>query len=405
MMKIAIMQADSNGGYPIPASKGGAVSTLVEHLIEDNSCSKCADLTIVSYYDEEAERISEKYNNVKFVWVKIPKIIKLLDQICFETFRICFKKKKLVSYKSLFSLLWYIRFGTKFLKKNLFDKLILENNIPLAIMIKKSNYKGEFYYHFHNVPRVHMGCRDVFNKCSGFLCVSNYVANQIKSEDSAIGKIAEEKIHVLYNCIDTNKFRAKFEEHVVIRNKYGLKNDDKVIVFVGRLSEEKGIDRIIEALKLIEDTSIKLLIVGSYMYNSNTKDPYSLYLHKIAKSLEDRIVFTGYIQQEELAEIYSASDIAVLPSMWDEPAGLTMIEALACEIPVITTESGGIPEYVNGNAIVLKRDANLVDEIKNSILNTLEKNIDVQNGRKKIEKEFSVKGYMSRCCKQINADF
>ena len=54
-MKIAIFIADSNGGYPVPAVKGGAVSTLVEHLVEKNNERQLAEMTVVSYYDKEAE--------------------------------------------------------------------------------------------------------------------------------------------------------------------------------------------------------------------------------------------------------------------------------------------------------------------------------------------------------------
>ena len=71
--------------------------------------------------------------------------------------------------------------------------------------------------------------------------------------------------------------------------------------------------------------------------------------------------------------IYKLADVVVLPSMWDEPAGMTMIEALACERPLITTYSGGIPEYVGqGGCALIKRDENIVLNITMAIENAFD---------------------------------
>ena len=79
------------------------------------------------------------------------------------------------------------------------------------------------------------------------------------------------------------------------------------------------------------------------------------------------MVFTGYISYKDMPAIYNLADIAILPSMWEEPAGLTPIEAMACGTPVITTNSGGIPEYVSDSAIVLNRDNELIENIATEI--------------------------------------
>lgn len=69
-----------------------------------------------------------------------------------------------------------------------------------------------------------------------------------------------------------------------------------------------------------------------------------------------------------MPSIYAISDVAVLPSIWDEPAGMTMIEAAISGTPLITTNSGGIPEYIPRNAaIILNRDEHLISNIAKSI--------------------------------------
>jgi hypothetical protein len=62
------------------------------------------------------------------------------------------------------------------------------------------------------------------------------------------------------------------------------------------------------------------------------------------------------------------ADVVILPSMWEEPAGMTIIEAMACRKPVVTTISGGIPEYTeDGNCILLERNESLIDNMKSSV--------------------------------------
>ena len=255
------------------------------------------------------------------------------------------------------------------MKTNDYEKIVLENNIPLAWIIRKSKYKGDYYYHLHNIPRINAGCKKIFQKATAILCVSNYVAEQIQKPDNPIGPINPEKTKVLYNCIDTNHFQRVLDKNKLkeYREKYGIKKDDKVIIFVGRLSKEKGVDKVLDAIIALDRPDVKLVIVGSLIYNVNIRDEYQRKLHERAARLGDRVVFTGYISQEDLPIYYSMADVAVLPSMWDEPAGLTMIEAMSCGVPVITTNSGGIPEYVGNKGMIIEKDENVARCLSNLI--------------------------------------
>ena len=246
---------------------------------------------------------------------------------------------------------------------------MIENNIPLARVMKGSKFKGQWYYHFHNVPRIDAGCRDEFQRVTKFLCVSQFVVNQITGENSAIGRIDPKKTAVLLNCVDTNLFKHIDRNHEKIKAlklKYGIKDDDKLIIFAGRLSKEKGADILLRAAQDLP-TNVKILIVGSLFSSLNVKDEFQERLLLLSKKLKNRVIFTGYVNQKELPFYYNMSDIAVLPSMWDEPAGLTNLEAMACEVPVITTLSGGIPEYAKG-AIMLDRNESIIEKIRKNIV-------------------------------------
>lgn len=407
-MKVGIFIADSNGGYPVPASRGGAVPTLVEHLIKRNNELNMIDMEIISYYDAEAEKLSRKYANIKFRWIKIPQIIKLMDYIVFWTIKTWFKKKKALSYKNVCSLVYYIINASKIIKNISYNKIVLENNIPLAWTIKLSKYQGEYYYHFHNEPRINAKAKDVFSHCTGFLCVSQFIKNQIISQKSVLGSINENKVKILYNCVDLDLFDYKLEDEKRVKKRlqYGINDDEKIVLFVGRLSEEKGVDKVLEAIKLLPK-NVKALIVGSYLHGSNLKDNYQVKLLQLAKELENRVIFTGFVPQNKISHIYQIADVAVLPSIWDEPAGLTMVEAMLCGIPVITTCSGGIPEYVGSCAVILNRDNNIHENIANAIHDVLYNNIGVNstvnNGINRIKKEFNSDDYLYKFCCGIDA--
>lgn len=88
------------------------------------------------------------------------------------------------------------------------------------------------------------------------------------------------------------------------------------------------------------------------------------------KQCNNKVITTGYIPYDEIPKLYAISDIAVLPSICEDAAPLTIIEAMASGLPIITTNSGGIPEYAqNGCACILYRD----DELVKNLTNTIEK--------------------------------
>lgn len=369
MEKVILLTADSNGSYPVPAVHGGAVSTLVEHLIQDNERTRVYNLTVVSFYDLNAEKKAKIYKHTHFIWIKIPKILKGLDFLLFNFVKNFFPHKKAQSYKTIFSLLFYIIKSRIILKKFNFDKVILENNIPLSLSLRglTKKYHGKYYYHFHNVPRIDATNKQVISNAARYLCVSNFIGSEIEKKSNPIGPIPKEKVSILRNCIDLDVFNNDANMKMInrIKEKFKISHKDKIIIFTGRISKEKGTDKLIKAFKIAyrKNHSLKLMIVGSYLHGSSIKTKYQEYLDSLSSELRDKIIYTGYVSQKELKYFYQIAEITVLPSFWNEPAGLTMLESMACGTPVITTYSGGIPEYVKDKAIVLKRDEMLVEKI------------------------------------------
>ena len=156
------------------------------------------------------------------------------------------------------------------------------------------------------------------------------------------------------------------------RKEIGLDEKDFVIVYSGRLTPEKGILPLIQSIKRIKKAEIKLLIMGASAYGQDQHPtPFIQQLQKESNPIKDNIIFTGYINYEHIPAYLKMADIAIVPSMWEEPFGLTVVEALAAGLPLIATNSGGIPEICNGVATIINRD-NIVSNITNAILDLYE---------------------------------
>jgi glycosyltransferase involved in cell wall biosynthesis len=117
----------------------------------------------------------------------------------------------------------------------------------------------------------------------------------------------------------------------------------KNILYAGRLSKEKGVNYLIKAMVIVKQNvpEAKLLIAG----DGKEKEK----LEKIVKNfeLENNVKFLGWLSKEQLKKLYKDVDFIVLPSIWQEPFGLTGLEAMSYGRPVIAFDVGGIKEYVD----------------------------------------------------------
>ena len=149
--------------------------------------------------------------------------------------------------------------------------------------------------------------------------------------------------------------------------------DKKIVLFSGRMNKEKGIDKLLLAWQKVDKKEAALLIVGSYYYKSGITNTSFANRINILIEGQKNIFFTGYINYNDMPKIYAIADLVVLPSKWEDPAPLTVIEALTSGKPLITTNSGGIPEYVinTGTIILAKEEPNFVSNLAVSIKKTI----------------------------------
>ena len=170
----------------------------------------------------------------------------------------------------------------------------------------------------------------------------------------------------VYNAIDLKRIENTIPAK---RECLGLSDKDYIIIFSGRLTEEKGILQLIQAIRQTQDIpNIKLVIIGASTYGKDEHPtPYIKRLMAESEPIKDNVVFTGFVNYNQVLSYLKMADIAVVPSMWEEPFGLTVVEAMAAGMPLITTRSGGIPEICEGVATIVERE-NIVDNLATAIL-------------------------------------
>lgn len=293
-------------------------------------------------FDKEARARAEQYTQTKVIYSKAVFLVRTYTNFC--------HKLKLPVDLSSLPLPFDIK---RRFQKEKYDAVYISGYIRGALTIANLNSnRCPVYYHHHVCTDLlndrSIRGRDLFEQCKKVGFVSNYCCNVAQTRNRKYDK----KIALFSNCIDTNKFilKGKPEIRQVIREKYKINEEDIVFVFVGRFVENKGVYQLIKAFsQIIEEVdSAKLLLVGGETYSSNTKTKYVKKCRDLIQTMADKIILTGYISNNSLPSIFAAADVACIPSVYEEACGLTALEAMASGLPVITTDAGGIKEYVPG---------------------------------------------------------
>lgn len=384
-MKKILFVMPGDGSIP-SVKKGGAVATLVEHLLEKNEKEKKYQISITSNYTKESYEASQKYFYSKFIYIKRKKIVvKFLGILS----KILFKVNKKLWNKFNLNDLDYLVPINKILKKERYDVVILENRSKYINNL--TNLRNEkVILHIHNdyLSKNDIRNKELANKYSKVWTVSNYI-----KENTYAPNCNKDNIKVFFNCIDTEFFNKNLyiEDRKKIREKYNIKDEDIVYVFSGRLDKIKGVRELIEAFSMLEYKNVKLLILGAYDYGKKNKNDFVINLEKMVSKIQDKVVFTGFIDRNDIPKFLGATDIAIVPSIWEDPCPLTVFEAQASGLPLITTNKGGIPEIVDKNIVeVLEVDNNFTLSLKEKMeflyLNPQERKKRGAAGREHVKK-------------------
>jgi glycosyltransferase involved in cell wall biosynthesis len=202
---------------------------------------------------------------------------------------------------------------------------------------------------------------DIVSRCDGIITVSNYSKNDIIE----FFGFPKDKIYVTHLASeDIYKPLNKHMSKLITQKKYFIDGD--FILYVGGFSPRKNIIGLIESfskLLSIYKKDIKLVIAGK---KGLSYDTYKTRAEEL--SILDKVVFPGFISIEHLPYVYNASKLFVYPSFY-EGFGLPPIEAMACGIPVIASNTTSIPEVLGNSALLV--NPNDIDKLCYSMFRVL----------------------------------
>ncbi len=210
-----------------------------------------------------------------------------------------------------------------------------------AIVTKRDNPKElnpneKMMLRFNRVLRRYE--TQLMKRSDALIAVSKYTVGEL----TELYGIEEKKIHVIYNGVDINKFKPR-PDRAKLRQEFGLEEEKRIVLFVGRLYHRKGLETLLHSIPpvLQEFGDVKFAISGTGFKKKEQS------LRDLSKELdiEDTVKFLGYVPDEKLPDLYSASDIFVLPAIY-ENFPFAILEAQATGLPVISTKVGGIPEFL-----------------------------------------------------------
>ena len=351
-MRIAVL---TSGILPVPAVQGGAVENLIDFCLEYNNRHQLHDITVYSVYDPEVKKHpahNSKVNHFRYINTKgfLAKILKGI-----------YLKIKGGNEYYHYSVEYFFERILWNLSRKHFDIIIIENR-PGYVLKLSGKTTAKLVLHQENdyLNNQTPHYQKIYDAFDLIINTSTYITKRVRSINPN-----DSKCKTVLNGIDTKSFYCA---KTVSRQPLGLDEIDFVIVYSGRLTKEKGILELIQAIRQLNSTSIKLLIIGANAYGTNQKT--TKFIQNIqgeASKIKDRVIFTGFIDYQEVPSYLKMANIAVVPSMWEEPFGLTVVEAMAAGLPLITTRSGGIPEICEGVATIVRREG-IVDNLANAIL-------------------------------------
>ena len=189
-------------------------------------------------------------------------------------------------------------------------------------------------------------------------------SNFMKGHVQSLFGLPFDKINVIPNGINLTNFNG-IERDYEFRRQYAMDNE-KIILYVGRLVYEKGIQHLISAMpKILQGyNDVKLVIAGKGGMLDDLKAQAE------AMGIANKVYFTGYLNSKQVQKIYKCADVAVFPSTY-EPFGIVALEAMLSGNPVVVSDIGGLNEIVEHKVNGMKTYCGNPNSIADSILELL----------------------------------
>lgn len=213
-------------------------------------------------------------------------------------------------------------------------KLSVNHKLPLVATIHATEYGRNRGIHNNFQRRIHNLEERLARSADTVICCSDYMVEEVVRLFGLAGK----KVFSIPNGVDPANLGIPRK---LVPGEKDTYSAEKSIIFLGRLVPEKGVQVLLEALSILlrQLPDLKLLVAGA--------GPYADYLKTMAgdMGLQGNTEFLGFLQEEQRNYYLRQADVAVFPSLY-EPFGIVALEAMAAQIPVIVSDTGGLSEVV-----------------------------------------------------------
>ena len=337
--------------YP-PRIVGGiarVVHDLSKRLIKDGH-----EVTVVTYRDsaDVPEYENDKGVNVYRVDNYMIHSNNFIDWIMQLNFNMISKATEIINKEGGFDVIhahdWLVTYAAKTLK-NAYD-------IPIVATIHATEAGRNSGIHNETQKYINDTEWLLTYEATEVIVNSNYMKNELQR----LFGLPFEKINVIPNGIDLSNFIG-IERDYDFRRQYAMDNE-KIILYVGRLVYEKGIQHLIAAMPKILSNyhDAKLVIAG----RGGMMDELKAEARNLG--LGNKVYFTGYLDSKQVQKMYKCADVAVFPSTY-EPFGIVALEAMLAGVPTVVSDVGGLNEIVNHGVDGMKSYAGNPNSIADSV--------------------------------------
>lgn len=342
--------------WEYPPRVVGGISRVV-HDLSHKLIQEGHEVTVVTYRDGNVPYIEDD-NGVMVYRVDNFMISSnnLIDWTMQLNFNMIAKVGEIIAEKGSFDVIhahdWLVAYSAKTLKT--------AYNIPLVCTIhateagRNSGIRDEQQRYINDTEWM------LTYESSEVIVNSNYM----RSELQRLFGLPYEKINVIPNGVNLNMYDG-IEKDYDFRRRYAMDNE-KIILFMGRLVYEKGIQTLISAMPKILNHyhDAKLLIAGKGGMIDELRNQVN-YL-----GLGNKVYFTGYLGSKDVQKMYKCADVSVFPSTY-EPFGIVALEAMLSGTPVVVSDVGGLNEIVDHGVNGMKSYAGNANSLADSILTLL----------------------------------
>ena len=340
--------------YP-PRVVGGisrVVYDLSRTLLKDGH-----DVTVVTYKEGDAPDFEDdKGVKVYRVGNYMINPNNFIDWIMQLNFNLVAKANEIIAKEGNFDVIhahdWLVAYAAKTLKNSY--------NIPIVATIHATEAGRNSGIHDETQRYINDTDWMLTYEASEVIVNSNYMKNELQR----LFGLPYEKINVIPNGVNLNLFNG-IERDYNFRRQFAMDNE-KIILFMGRLVYEKGIQHLIAAMpKILEgyhDTKLVIAGKGGMLDELKAQVDYL--------GISEKVCFAGYMKGKDVQKMYKAADISVFPSTY-EPFGIVALEAMLSENPVVVSDIGGLNEIVQHRENGMKTYCGNPNSIADSILELL----------------------------------